>query len=133
MATHTGSTIWDIEQSLRRLGPDHYGRYRETHQRVAVMGNALQGLPLHTVYHNPARETVAALLANTDRPGMVSEKLLTHAEQQRLLGALQAVEAALEAADRALPCIRCDAARQRFRIMAAGAGRRPNAGSACLY
>lgn len=99
MATHSGSTIWDIEQSLRRLGPDHYGRYRETHQRVAVMGNALQGLPLRGIYHNPARETVAALLANTDRPGMVSEKLLTHAEQQRLLGALQAVEAALEAAD----------------------------------
>jgi len=98
MARESGSNaIWDIENALRRMEDGHYNRYRETYHRVAVMGNALQGLPLHEVYQSPAKSVLAAIQANVARAEMVSEKLLTTTEQQDCITALKAVDTALEA------------------------------------
>ena len=96
MATNSGSgAIWDVEQALRRMEDRHYDRYRDTYRRVAVIGNALAGLTFNSLYRDPARAVLAAVRANVERPGMVSEKLLTGPEQQACLSALQALDTAL--------------------------------------
>lgn len=96
MAIEPGSeVIWDVEHALRRMEAGHYTRYLDTYRRVAVMGNALSGIPLQTLYKDPARAVLAAIQANVARTGMVSEKLLNGSEQQACLAALQALDAAL--------------------------------------
>lgn len=98
MGNGTGSTaIWDVKHALRRMGAGHYERYRDTCRRVGVMGNALAGIQFQSLYHDPAREILAAVRANVERPGMTSEELLSTAEQQACVAALHALDAALEA------------------------------------
>lgn len=96
MAITKGSAaIWDVEPTLRRMEAGHYHRYIDTYRRVAVMGNALAGIPLRTLYMDPARTVLAAVRANLARAGMISDKLLNATEQQASLVALQALDAAL--------------------------------------
>lgn len=96
VGNETGTlAIWDVENALCRMGDSHYRRYRDTYRRVAVMGNATAGLPIKTLYSEPARGVLSGIRANVERPGMVSEKLLSGGEQQACIQALQALDSAL--------------------------------------
>jgi len=94
-----GGVIWDVEPTLRRMESGHYELYIDTYRRVAVMGNALAGIPFQSLYKNPARQVLSNVRTNVERPGMVSEKLLSATEQQAILTSLQALDAALASED----------------------------------
>lgn len=100
MATQSFSIgIWDIEPALARMGEGHYDRYRDTYRKVAVLANATTGLTFEALYRRPALEVLAGVLDNLAHPAMVSEKLLSKAEQRACLGALDQVLRTIEAHD----------------------------------